>query len=137
MQTITSITSGKFSKVFDAGAASFAAAMQILTQSSKGAGKGFASTDDWSPMSAPEGSDIEIYRVELGQIGRYDEGEEQKKTCADIEGLIPPMEELLAAGRIKPMEWEVIGTGLDDVASAVKTFDSGKVGAKKGLVKLA
>ncbi|RDW68515.1 hypothetical protein BP5796_09172 [Coleophoma crateriformis] len=140
VSTIKSITGGNFIKVFDAGAASYAPAMEMLVKCSNGkkdGAKHFASTDDWSPMSAPERSSINIYRIRLGQIGRYGEGSEQEETCRVLEEAIVPLERLVADGKIKPMEWEIIGHGFKDVASAVKLFDSGKLGGKKALVKVA
>lgn len=114
--------------------------MEIFGKVSDGKGEGgkrFVSTDDWSPMSAPEGSDIDIYRIHLGQLGRWDEGEESVEICRVIEEVIPQLEQLLSDEKVKPMEWEIIGTGYESVADAVKTFDSGKVGGKKALVKIA
>lgn len=103
----------------------------------KGDVKRFASTDDWSPMSAPDGSGIDIYRVRLGHIGRHEEGSQQQESNRVLEDAIVHLERFLADGKIKPMEWEVIGNGFGDVAGAVKLFDSGKLGSKKGLVKIA
>ncbi|RDW64759.1 hypothetical protein BP6252_10410 [Coleophoma cylindrospora] len=140
ISTINSITGGDFSKVLDAGAVSYVPAMEILVKcsnSKKDGAKHFASTDDWSPMSAPDKSGINIYRIRLGQLGRYGEGSQQDETCRVLEEAIVPLERFLAEGQIKPMEWEIVGHGFEGLAGAVKLFDSGTFGGKKALVKLA
>jgi hypothetical protein len=80
---------------------------------------------------------INIHRIKLGQIGRFDEGDEQVLLNKQLADAIPKLESLLIAGKIKPMEWEIVGNGFESVGDSVKIFDSGKLGGKKGLVKLS
>jgi len=80
---------------------------------------------------------MKIYRIKLGQIGRFGEGEEQEVLNKNLTELIPVLERLLKEGKIQPLEYHVVNEGLENVVEAVKYHDSGKLRGKKGLVKIA
>jgi NADPH:quinone reductase-like Zn-dependent oxidoreductase len=138
---ISKATGGNFSKIFDTAASptNTSAALTMLEKVSKPTGnatKKFTSTDDWSPMEAPKDSGIEIYQIHLGLIGRWGEGDAEESVNAALVSFIEPFEQLVGEGKIKPMEYIVIGNGFEGVSDAIKLADSGANRGKKCLVKL-
>lgn len=78
---------------------------------------------------------INIYRVHLGQIGKYGEpvGDAINR---EVEKLIPRLETLLWKGLLEPNDGEVVATGFEGVSFAVDLSTKGGIGGKKILVKL-
>lgn len=125
------VTSGKFSKVFDAVAADDPALAKELFKQNKSAEKFFATTNDWSGIGDFEGGKTHLVR--LGEVGRP-EGEQLN---AQIEKYIPVIVALVEAGKLKPGDYEVIGKGgFDDALEAYKHQRSGAGGSRKVVVKI-
>lgn len=136
------VTSGKFSRFFDASAQGYELAMKALQEVSLAGKEGgkvyFSTVDDWTPMSTP--ASIAEYRVHLGVLGR-DDGSDGTQTTADVRKLIPGLETLLKAGAVKPVSHVVVGegtTGWDRVKEGIALLEAG--GDKQGrklVVKVA
>jgi len=142
LKFINKTTGGKFCKVLDTAASptNVTAGMAMLERTSvpgKDQIKKFASTDDWSPMEAPANSGIDVYRIRLGMIGKWGEGEEQDRVSGALASFVEPLQRLVDEGEIKPMEYTVVGTGFEGVAEAIKVADSGSQRGKKCIVGLA
>lgn len=82
-----------------------------------------------------EQKDISIYRVHLGQIGKYGEpaGDAVNRI---VEKLIPRLESLLWKGLLEPNEGEIVATGFGGVSFGVDLSAKNGIGGKKILVKL-
>ena len=79
---------------------------------------------------------MEVYQVELGQIGRKgtDKAEQINK---DIAGMVPKLETYLEAGQLKPLDYVKVGdVGVGEILKALDAFDNHKIG-KKLVVRLA
>ncbi|KAG4035724.1 hypothetical protein MFRU_001g04920 [Monilinia fructicola] len=135
LSEIESITSGDFVGVFDASAASTAVGLAALKNKStvKTQKKTFSTTNDWDTID--EQKDISIYRVHLGQIGKYGEpaGDAVNRI---VEKLIPRLESLLWKGLLEPNEGEIVATGFGGVSFGVDLSAKNGIGGKKILVKL-
>ncbi|KAH7330514.1 chaperonin 10-like protein [Rhexocercosporidium sp. MPI-PUGE-AT-0058] len=137
LKEIASITSGKFSRVFDASAMASQTAMEALAQHGdpKAEVKYFATTNDWVPIEPRTG--IQINMVSLGKIGKTGD-ESTLHVNQDIEDFIPTLEQYLADGSLKPMEYEIIGdVGVEDILKGLEAFNVKKSATKKILVRLA
>lgn len=130
---IETITQRNFSRVFDASAMAAETAMESLKTCSSGTTKYFATTDDWTPMESKD--NIEIYRIGLGLIGRS--GDAHTETINKvIESYIPKLENYLGNGMLKPMEYDIEGTGFEGIVKGIDALNAGKGGGKKIVVKL-
>jgi hypothetical protein len=79
-------------------------------------------------------STIKEYRAELGHLCRFDEPLGVEVT-RDIASWIPTLETHLAAGTLKPIEYEVAdGVGWDKVIQGIQDLENGKI-AKKLVVR--
>lgn len=86
-----------------------------------------------SPFNTP--STFKEYRAELGHLCRYDEplGAEMTR---DIAGWIPTFEKHIAAGTLKPVEYQVVeGVGWESVIQGIQDLESGKA-PKKLVVRI-
>ncbi|KAI9830383.1 MAG: hypothetical protein M1826_004806 [Phylliscum demangeonii] len=132
VQEIASVTGGKFSMVYDAVAKSHAFARRLLTDVSKSSEKKhFATTDDWSEIAPWDG--IKMTRVALGPIGRTGDAlKHQPSLNEDVAAFIPMLEDLLAAGKLVPNEYTVVGKeGLQSIIEAYDLLQkSGGTGPK-------
>jgi hypothetical protein len=131
---VTSITSNKFSLVFDTTSACTNEGLQLLALSAAPS-KGFATTNDWSPFSNPE--DTKVYRIMLGAIGRESEGESQRIISVGIAQCIPVLERLIGEGALRPMPYVTVEKGWDGVAEGIELAGSGKMSGKKVVVKIS
>lgn len=80
-------------------------------------------------------STIREHRVELGHMGREDEEMGVQVTNA-VRAFVPAIEAHLAAGTLKPLEYELMdGVGYDAVVQAIKRQEKGGL-AKKLVVRV-
>ncbi len=87
------------------------------------------------PIDPVEG--VRIYSVELGKIGQ-DRDASCKIINDDIANMVPKLENCLAKGYIKPMEYDLVdGVGVEVVLKGIEIFNARKGGVKKVLVKVA
>jgi hypothetical protein len=88
--------------------------------------------EDRSPFNTP--SSIKEYRAELGHLNRLDEPIGQAVT-KDIASWISTFETHLAAGTIKPVEYQLgNGVGWESVIQGIQDLEAGKA-AKKIVVR--
>ncbi|KAH6665684.1 chaperonin 10-like protein, partial [Halenospora varia] len=106
LKEIRTITSGRFSRVFDASAMGTETALKALTSCSEEEGtKYFATTNDWVPIEPQKG--IDVYMVALGVIGKT--GDAHVTTVnEDMIAMIPKLETFVEKGLIRPMEYEQV-----------------------------
>ncbi|KAM0560091.1 hypothetical protein ACHAPJ_004051 [Fusarium lateritium] len=129
---IKKITSGNFGRIMDATAYGYEVMVKALETASTATTKYLTSVDDWSEFSTP--SSINEYRAELGHLCRLDEPDGAQVT-SDISGWISSLEAHLAAGTLKPLEYQIVdGVGWDKVIQGIKDFEGGKA-AKKIVVR--
>ncbi|KFZ00211.1 hypothetical protein V500_01136 [Pseudogymnoascus sp. VKM F-4518 (FW-2643)] len=136
LASIREITGGNFSRVFDASAmgieTGIAAISQLADQSAPV--RYFSTTNDWTPIEPRDG--VEIYQVELGQIGRKGTGKAEQIN-KDIAGMVPKLETYLEAGQLKPLDYVKVGdVGVGEILKALDAFKNHKSG-KKLVVRLA
>ncbi|KAI9893972.1 MAG: hypothetical protein M1814_004742 [Vezdaea aestivalis] len=136
LKDIIDITGGKFGKVFDAVAKSASCAFLALNKGSKLEKKYFTSTDDWTPMDPVPG--ISIDRISLGPIGASgdDDLKANPTINEDIADYIPKIEGMFAKGTLKPLDYELVGEGLESVIKAIELVNAGKGGGKKYVVRI-
>jgi hypothetical protein len=80
---------------------------------------------------------INIHLVALGTIGKSSNAHE-KEVNSNIESFIPELETYLADGKLKPMEYEVVGgIGVGEVLTALEAFNTRKSSDKKIVVRIA
>lgn len=95
-------------------------------------GRVLTNHDNRSPFNTP--SPIKEYRAELGHLCRYDEAVGAQVT-KHIASWIPTFETHLAAGTLKPVEYQVVdGVGWESVIQGIKDLEAGKA-AKKIVVR--
>ncbi|KAF4965825.1 hypothetical protein FSARC_6418 [Fusarium sarcochroum] len=130
---IKKITGGNFGRIMDATAYGYEVMVKALENGSDAKTKYLTTVDDWSEFSTP--SSINEYRAELGHLCRLDEPDGAQVT-SDISGWIPALEAHLAAGTLKPLEYQVIdGVGWDKVIQGINDLEGGK--AAKKIVQLS
>ncbi|KAH8758558.1 chaperonin 10-like protein [Hyaloscypha sp. PMI_1271] len=137
LKEIALITGGKFLRVFDASAFGAEAGMAALAKHGDPNAKlkYFSTTNDWIPIDPVEG--IEIDLVTLGAIGKSGD-EHQREVTAEIAAFIPQLEKLLGNGKLKAMEYEVIGAvGFKEVLKALDVYNNRKGSTKKIVVRVA
>ncbi|KAM3068906.1 hypothetical protein ACMFMG_004080 [Clarireedia jacksonii] len=151
LDAIQSITQGNFAAVFDASAANTDIGLKSLGELSTSSTKTFSTTNDWQGASpkitllltltrdrdtiqTPPGVSIDIYRVHLGELGRYGEvkGDEVNRAAKKY---IPVLQDLLANGYLKPIEGEVTAVGFEQIPNGVEALGKARSG-KKVLVQL-
>jgi hypothetical protein len=90
---------------------------------------------DRVPIEPKQG--VLINLVALGAIGKS--GDNHVAEVNDnIKALIPKLEEYLAEGQLKPMEYELVGSiGVEEVLVALDAFNARKTSEKKIVVRLA
>jgi hypothetical protein len=76
-----------------------------------------------------------MYRITLGMIGQS--GVEQGIVTENIQTYIPSLEVYIEEGKLKPMDYEIVGEGFEAVSEAIELSNSGKYGGRKCVVKLA
>lgn len=87
------------------------------------------------PIEAKEG--IQIYLVKLGEIGKSSNAYELELN-SNISSFIPKLEEYLEQGKLKPMEYDLVGNvGVEEVLPAFDAFNAKKSGDKKIVVRIA
>ena len=75
--------------------------------------------------------------ISLGKIGKTGD-ESTLQVNQDMEDFIPTLENYLADGSLKPMDYEVVGdVGVGEVLKALEAFNSKKSATKKVVVRLA
>lgn len=135
LQDLKDITNGNFSGIWDSVASSEQFARKALRDLSTAKAKVFATTDDWTPME--EHGDHKTYRVKLGLIGRKgDDIKEQPTINEDIASFIPLLAQLLEAGKLRPNELKVTGTGFEAISEAIDIQQKGGSGGVKVVVNL-
>ena len=80
--------------------------------------------------------DHETYRTELGVSGREGEDEKVASTNEALESYIPVLTHWLETGKLRPNEFNVVGTGFEDIAKAVEIQQKGATGGAKVVVDL-
>ncbi|KAG7292856.1 hypothetical protein NEMBOFW57_002901 [Staphylotrichum longicolle] len=121
---IKGITGGNFARIFDATAYGYELMLKALETCSTAETK--------SPFNTPP--TIKEYRAELGHLCRLDEPIGAAVT-KDIASWIPTFETHLAAGTLKPIEYQVVdGVGWEKVIQGIQELESGKA-AKKIVVR--
>ncbi|KIX93685.1 uncharacterized protein Z520_10591 [Fonsecaea multimorphosa CBS 102226] len=130
VKEVVDITSGEISRIFDAVAAENPITAKELFKASKSDRRLFATTNDWSGIGDFEGA--KTYGVKLGGIGRPEAAALNEK----IEAYIPVITALIAAGKLAPAEYEVIGTGFEAAIKAYEHQRSGAGGSRKVVVKI-
>ncbi|KAL8965364.1 MAG: hypothetical protein Q9197_006552 [Variospora fuerteventurae] len=133
-EKIKEITSGNFFGVWDTVAKSEALGRKLLSDASVSKKrKCYATTDDWSPME--DKPDHYLHRAKLAYIGRPAEESSQPDLDSSLVLYAKFITHLLADGRLKPNETDVVTGGFDAVAGAVeKQLKS--AGGKKVVVEL-
>ena len=135
LQDLKDITQGNFSGVWDTVASSEQFARKALEDVSVAKAKVFATTDDWTPMDEHE--DHETYRVKLGLIGRKgDDIKEAPTINEEVASFLPLLTQLLEAGRLRPNELKVTGTGFEAISEAIEIQQKGGSGGVKVVVSL-
>ncbi|PMD60399.1 GroES-like protein [Hyaloscypha bicolor E] len=137
LKEIALITGGKFLRVFDASAFGAEVGMAALAKHGdpNAKPKYFSTTNDWIPIDLVEG--IEIDLVTLGAIGKSGD-EHQREVTAEIAAFIPQLEKLLGNGKLKPIEYEVVGAvGFKEVLKALDVYNNRKGSTKKIVVRVA
>lgn len=87
------------------------------------------------PIEPKQG--IQIYLVKLGAIGKSSNAGELELN-SHISSFIPKLEEYLEQGKLKPMEYDVVGNvGVGEVLAALDAFNAKKSGDKKIVVRIA
>jgi NADPH:quinone reductase-like Zn-dependent oxidoreductase len=129
---IEKITGGKFGRVVDASTQAVELSIKALETVSKESTKYFATVDDWSPMSVPES--INLYRVQLGKLGRDDEL--AKHITAEFVEWIPIFEKNLESGVLRVLDFHLVqGEGWDKIIEGIADMEAGKL-PKKPVVKV-
>ena len=135
LQDLKDVTKGNFSGVWDSVASSEQFARKALKDVSMAKAKFFATTDDWTPMDEHE--DHETCRVKLGLIGRTgDDIKEAPTINEEIASFIPLLVQLLEAGKLRPNELNVTGTGFEAISEAINIQQKGASGGVKVVVNL-
>ena len=154
LREVHNITSGNFSRVFDASAMATEIGIAALAKVSadKDEIKYFATTNDWyiafigrsccayahktvhrTPIVPQEG--IKIYQADLGGIGQ---GGEEREINKKVAAYIPLLEKYLSTGALKPMEYEQVGDiGVEEILKGLVAFNTKKGSAKKMVVRLS
>ncbi|PQE23875.1 hypothetical protein CJF30_00008853 [Rutstroemia sp. NJR-2017a BBW] len=134
LNEIWSWTLGKFAGVFDVSAANTNVGLNAFREFSTASRKTFSTTNDWDTIPTSPEESIEIYRVHLGELGRYGEvkGDEINRA---VKKYIPVLEDLLANGYLVPVEGEVAAVGFEQIRNGVEALGKARSG-KKVLVKL-
>ncbi|KFZ15866.1 hypothetical protein V502_05379 [Pseudogymnoascus sp. VKM F-4520 (FW-2644)] len=135
LREVHNITSGNFSRVFDASAMATETGIAALDKVSanKDEVKYFATTNDWTPIAPQEG--IKIYQADLGDIGQ---GGEEREINKKVAAYIPVLEKYLSMGALKPMGYEQVGDiGVEEILKGLVAFNTKKGGAKKMVVRLS
>ncbi|PQE08280.1 gmc oxidoreductase protein [Rutstroemia sp. NJR-2017a BVV2] len=130
LNAIQSTTQGKFAAVFDASAANTNIGLKALGEASLASStKTFSTTNDWDTIPTPPEGSIEIYRVHLGELGRYGEvkGDEINRA---VKKYIPVLEDLLANGYLVPVEGEVAAVGFEQIRNGIEALGKGRSGKK-------
>ncbi|KAK4129163.1 GroES-like protein [Parathielavia appendiculata] len=130
---IKKITGGNFARIFDSTAYGYDIMVKALETCSTATTKYLTSVDDWSPFNTP--STIKEYRAELGHLCRLNEPIGQTVT-KEIASWIPTFETHLAAGTLKPIEYQLgDGVGWESVIRGIQDLEAGKA-AKKIVVRI-
>jgi len=130
---IESVTKRNFARVYDASGQAAETALEALKTASDAKVKYFATTNDWSPLQSED--DTTIYPLPLGLIGRSGDARTEKVN-QDIQEHIPRLEEFFGSGALKPMTYDVVGTGFEGVLKGIEVLNAGKGNGKKVIVKL-
>ncbi|KAK5061616.1 hypothetical protein LTR84_008160 [Exophiala bonariae] len=130
VQEVLEMTSGKFSKVFDAVAADDPLIAKALFRVTNSPDKRFATTNDWSGIGDFEGG--KSYLTQLGAVGRPEATELNKRIASYVPVIIGAIER----GDLKPADYEVIGNGLEAMITACKHQKSGAGGSRKVVIKI-
>lgn len=132
LQEVLKITSGNFSRIYDAIAADDLTIVKSLFESSTSTDKYFTTTNDWNP-TIKDFSAARTNVIALGAIGRPDAEDLNSK----LEKYVPCIVGLIESGKLKPAEYQVIGDGgLEDAIAAYHHQTSGAGGSRKVLAKL-
>ena len=75
---------------------------------------------------------MKVTQVALGPIGRDEAKDLNEKLAAYVRVLAT----LINSGRLKPNEYEVVGTGFEDLAKAVEHQQKGASSGSKVLIEL-
>ncbi|KAH6989998.1 chaperonin 10-like protein [Ilyonectria destructans] len=130
---IKRITSGNFARMFDSTAFSYKIMVEALETCSVSSTKYLATVDNWSKFNTPP--TIREYRAEFGDLYRLDKPDGVKVT-KDIASWIPGFEAHLAAGTLKPIEYQVVeGVGWEKIIQGIQDLEKGKA-AKKIVVRV-
>ncbi|KPM45748.1 hypothetical protein AK830_g773 [Neonectria ditissima] len=122
---IKKITHGNFARIIDSTTYGYEVMVKALETCSTASKKSEFKT----PPTMTE------YRAELGHLCRLDEALGVEVTST-ISSLIPTFETHLAAGTLKPIQYQVVdGMGWDKVIEGIQDLESGKA-AKKIVVKV-
>lgn len=130
---IKSITSGNFARIIDSTAYGYEIMVKALETCSTATTKFLTTVDDWSEFKTPP--TINEYRAELGHLCRLDEALGIQVTN-DITSWIPALETHLAAGTLKPIQYQVVdGMGWESVIQGIQDLENGKA-QKKIIVRV-
>ncbi|CAM1506003.1 Fc.00g116400.m01.CDS01 [Cosmosporella sp. VM-42] len=130
---IKRVTGGNFARMFDSSAYGYEIMVKALETCSTATTKYLTSVDDWSEFKTP--TSIKEYRAELGHLCRLDEPLGIEVT-RDIASWIPALEDHLAAGTLKPIQYEIVdGLGWGKVIQGIQDLESGKA-VKKIVVRI-
>jgi len=131
LEDVLKITSGKYSRIFDAVAADDPVLAKALFKASSAPEKYFATTNDWAGIPDFEGG--KTYWTQFGPVGRP----EAKELNTSIAKYIPIIVVLVEAGKLKPSDYELIGPGgFGDAVKAYHYQQSGAGGSRKVVVKI-
>jgi NADPH:quinone reductase-like Zn-dependent oxidoreductase len=130
LEKIASITDKNFSRVFDASAQALSQGLEIITKVSTAKTKYYTSTNSWEPIEPTK--EIEVYRINLGELGRAS----AKELNQEIEKFIPALESLLDKGYLKPIEYQCVGEGFESIQDGIHIMNTGNNGGKKVVVNL-
>ncbi|KAM0208056.1 hypothetical protein ACHAQI_007338 [Fusarium lateritium] len=125
---IYKITNGNFSRIMDATSHGFDVMVKALQTSSTAAVRYLTTVDDQPDVSIP--APIKGYKAFLGHLYSLDEPIGVQVT-ADIIKRLPTLESYLAAGILKPLEYQSIdGVGWNKVIQGMKVLEGGKAEKK-------
>lgn len=126
-------TEGNIAGIFDAAASNDPVVAKELFkhESWKGESKLFATTNDWMSIGSWNGG--QTYEIKLGGLGRP----ESKELNSLMEKYIPILAKLVENGKVKPLEYELVGDGgFEDIIKAYKHKAGGASGQRKIVVKV-
>ncbi|KAH7361527.1 chaperonin 10-like protein [Plectosphaerella cucumerina] len=126
---IKRITGGNFGRILDATTFGFDVMAKALDTASTAETKYLSSEFKTSP-------DIQVYRVQAGHLCREDEAIGAEVT-RDIAGWVPRLEAHVAAGTLKPVDYQLANVaGWEGVIGGIQDVEGGKA-SKKIVVRVA